>query len=217
MAAPSTTNIIFSYVPLLTGEPGSVYLGEEAANTVTGIATYMEGLPSGAAVACLWMIDDEVASAVLVLERAEEIAKHFNVWSEGKPEDWFTFHYLESGPAYGLALMPNFTKSSERWRITFQLRYGYPPVMGSESLFFRPIHCVAPTKKAFEQAKQYLKSTVRVGLIEVGRITPENFNISPDEVHWLGSFKSVPEDGKSGLTHGWLQGVIDDMMKNPGQ
>jgi len=191
-------------------------MGDEAVEAAKGMAESLEHLPSGSARACLWMIEDGVVSAVFAVEHCDEIAEHLKFWAEGKPEEWFAFHFLERGPSYAAALMPNFKKSSERWRIAFQLRHGYPPVEGSENMIFRPLHCVAKTKVAFDQAKKHIGPTVRVGLIGADEISPENFAVGNDQIRWLGRFRAVSETKKKGLAHGWLEGQVDDMLSEEG-
>jgi hypothetical protein len=162
------------------------------------------------------MVEDGVASAVFAVDNCDEIAEHLRFWAEGKPEDWFSFHFLEKSQSYAAALMPNFKKSSERWKIAFQLRHGYPPVEGSETMIFRPLHCVARTKTAFDRAKKHMGPRVRVGLIGADEISPENFATGVDKIRWLGRFRAVSETKASGLAHGWLEGQVDDMLKEEG-
>lgn len=213
---PSATNLIFSYVPLLVGPPGQAYMGEGAIGAAADVAESLEDLPSGSAKACVWMAGEDGASAIFAMDQARDIAEHLRHWAEGKPEDWFAFHFLEKCEAYAIALMPNFRKSSERWKIAFQLRHGYPPIMGQESLIFRPLHCVAPTKNAFVQAKKFMKSTVRIGLVESSEVSPESYRVPEDRIQWLGNFKAVSETEKTGIAHGWLESQIDEMFKPEG-
>lgn len=212
------TNIIFSYVPLLRGEPGQSYLGKEAADAAVRTAKKMEDLPSGSAKALLWTVEEDgTPGAMLLMEDADAIAEHLIEWSEGKPEDWFQFQYLEKGNAYAAALFPNFLKSAERWRIAFQLRYGYPPHEGGESHLFRPLHCTAPTKTAFAQVKPYLEKSgrVKVGLVDSSEVSKETWTGSLDglKVRPLGTFKAVGGKLKKGLPGGWLEDAIDSMRE----
>lgn len=190
------------------------YLGEEAVDMAHEIAKLQEELPSGSARACLWMLDENGPKAILAMEHADAIAEHFKHWAEGKPEEWFKLHFLEKGPSYAVALFPNFLKSAERWKIAFQLRHGYPPVSGGESHFFRPLHCVAKTKVAFDQVKKHLKSKVQVGLVGADEISPENYQIPMETVRWLGQFNVVNENNSKKLAHGWLESQIDEMFKS---
>lgn len=220
MAKEGSSNIIFSYFPLLTGEPGLSFMGEEAIENAEAIARFTEELPSGSAKASLWMVDDGAAAVALVCDEAAEIAEHLHHWSEGKPEDWFSFHFLEKGACYAGALMPNFRKSAERWKIAFQLRHGYPPPPGGESHIFRPLHFVARSKDAFTAAKPFLRSKIRVGLVDPEGMTEGEFQIEReraiDRVVWLGSFNALSENKKKGLAHGWLDDRIDEMLKEGG-
>jgi hypothetical protein len=211
-----STNIIFSYCPLLNGPPGVSYLGEEAMEAAERMLKLQDELPSGSARACLWVLDEDGPKAILAMEQADAIAEHFKHWAEGKPEEWFKFHFLEKGPSYAVALFPNFMKSAERWKIAFQLRHGYPPVPGGESHFFRPLHCTAKTKVAFDQVKKHLESKVRVGLVGDDEISPENYRISMDEVRWLGEFHVINENSGKKLAHGWLESQIEEMWKSEG-
>lgn len=214
--ATKAVNVIFSYYPLLTGTPGASYFGEEAVGAAEEIMKMQDELPSGSAVACLWVMatDDDGPRAILVMDQSDAIAEHFRYWSEEKPEEWFKFHFLEKGSSYSVALFPNLLKSVERYEAAFQLRYGYPPVTGSNVvLSFCPLHCVAKTKVAFDRAKKHLKSKVMVGLVGSDEISPENHQISMEQVRWLGEFDVVNENNGEKLAHEWLEGQIDDMLK----
>jgi hypothetical protein len=83
-------------------------------------------------------------------------------------------------------------------------------------MIFRPLHCVAKTKVAFDQAKKHIGPTVRVGLIGADEISPENFAVGNDQIRWLGRFRAVSETKKKGLAHGWLEGQVDDMLSEEG-
>lgn len=217
---PKSTNIIFSYFPLLTGSPGTSYLGEEARQFAEAVSGKLDELPSGSARGCLWMVDDGETAMVLAMEDTAAIAEHFGYWSEGKPEEWFAFHYLEKGLSYAGALMPNFLKTSERWKIAFQLRHGYPPIPGSESLMFRPLHFVGKTKQAFDAAKEHLGEKLRVGLIEMKELEDGQFLLEKqglqDKILWLGRFRAVAEK-KKGIAHGWLDAQIEAMWEDEGK
>lgn len=215
--AKDVSNIIFSYFPLLSGPPGLAFMGEEAVRNAEEIAKFTEELPSGSAKASLWMVDDDAAAVALVLDDAEEIAVHLRQWAEGKPEDWFAFHFLEKGECYAGALMPNFRKSAERWKIAFQLRHGYPPPPGGESHLFRPLHFVASSKAALNAAKPFLRSKIRVGLVDPEGLTEKEFQIERervcDRIQWLGSFSALSENKKKSLAHGWLDDRIEEMLR----
>lgn len=215
--AKEGSNIIFSHFPLLTGAPGLSFMGEEAVRGAEEMARVAEELPSGSAKASLWMVDEDAAAVALVLDDAVEIAEHLRHWAEGKPEEWFSFHFLEKGSCYAGVLMPSFRRSAERWKIAFQLRYGYPPPAGGESHLFRPLHFVAKSKDAFDVAKPYLRSKIRVGLVDPEGMTEGEFQVERekvvDRVQWLGSFNVLSENKKKGLAHGWLDNRIEDMLK----
>lgn len=215
--AKNGSNIIFSYFPLLTGPPGAAFLGEEAVKNAEAIAQFTEELPSGSAKAALWMVDDGAAAVALVIDEAKDIAEHLSYWAEEKPEEWFSFHFLEKGTCYAGALMPNFRKSADRWKISFQLRYGYPPPPGGESHIFRPLHFVAKTKEAFDVAKPYLKPKIRVGLVDPDGMAEGQFLVEREKVvervRWLGNFNLLSENRKKGLAHGWLEDRIDEMRE----
>lgn len=215
--AKEGSNIIFSYFPLLTGTPGLTFMGEEAVRNAEAIARFTEELPSGSAKASMWLVEDDAACVVLIFDQAAEIAAHLRHWAEDKPEDWFSFHFLEKGECYAGALMPNFRKSAERWKIAFQLRHGYPPPPGGESHIFRPLHFVAPSKAAFDVAKPFLKPRIRVGLVDPEGLTEQEFQIERekviDRIEWLGSFNSLSENKKKGLAHGWLDDRIEEMLR----
>lgn len=193
-------------------------LGAEAEENAQRMAEHLETLPSGNARACMWTLDDDLPGVIYLVEDAKEIAEHLKEWSEGKPGDWFSFHYMEKGEAYATALMPNFYKSAERWKIAFQLRHGYPPPKGGESHLFRPLHSVAPGKTAFLQVRPYIRDRVNVSLVDASEVTPQNWMTKKDSMtrHDLGVFKAFSEQSKTGIHHGWLEDTIDTMLKDEG-
>lgn len=214
MAQKPAQNIIFSYVPLLRGAPGTAFLGGQAAEAAKSMAAALEDLPSGSAMACIWLVENGTAKAVFAVDRPDEIAEHLKEWAEGRPQDWFSFHYLEKGEAYATALMPDFKKSSERWKAAFQLKYGYPPQAGDESFIFRPLHSVAPSKSAFSKVKPFIGQKVRVGLVGEDEISPNSpIEMEKLRVRDLGEFKAVSEQSGRGMMHGWLENAIDDIRK----
>lgn len=194
-------------------------MGKEAVRLVDEIGPVLDQLPSGSALACLWLVENDEAGVILAMDGdVEAIAEHLTAWAEGKPEAWFRLHYLEKGAAYAGCLMPDLMKTSERWKIAFQLKYGYPPFKASESVLFRPLHFSAKSKVAFDRAKPFLRDRIRVGLVSSEGLTPETFAIEREKVCdravWLGRFKVVKETGKkSGLAHGYLVDQIDEMLK----
>lgn len=209
------TNIIFSYFPLLAGPPGLAFMGPDAIDLAEDIGSTLDQLPSGSALACLWFIDEGKANPVFVIENAKAIAEHLKWWAEGKPEDWFTLHLMERGGGYGLALMPDFKKTSDRWKIAFQLRHGFPPPEGNENILFRPLHCASPGRMAYDRAKDHIGDTLPLRLIDAEGVTPENAGmLEIDQTLLLGEFKVVRQ-GK-GLQKIWLESVLDDAFKAKG-
>lgn len=206
------TNIIFSYFPLMAGPYGQAFMGPEAIGAAEEIGSVLEQLPSGSALACLWFIEHDKANPVFVIENAKAIAEHLKWWSEGKPEDWFSLHIMEKGRGYAMALMPDFKKTSDRWKIAFQLRHGFPPPEGSENILFRPLHCTAPGRAAYDQTKAKIGDTMPLRVVDADDVTPENAaSLDIDQTFLLGEFKVVRQ-GK-GLQKMWLESVLDDCLK----
>ena len=144
MSAESETQLVISYVPLLWPDESSN--GE--------VLTRIKGLPTGEALGCAWTERDGRRTAILVMDQGDEIAEHFEFWSEGKASDWFRCHWTIKDKTYALALVPETSMTMERFRIQFQLRTGYPfPSDRSTQIVFRFLHFVAEGRSEFVLAQ----------------------------------------------------------------
>lgn len=211
---PKSTNIIFSYMPLLVGEPGVALGGEAVIKKSAEIESTIDQLPQGDALACVWTVEEDgTPHAGLVMERAGEIAKHLRFWAEGKPEDWFSVQYRQREGAYALALIPNFRKSSERWRIAFHLKYGYPAPNGGESFLFRPLRFASESSSSFSELSRHLNGKAKVTLIEADGLTRENLVKSFREAPTfeVGKF-DMKDSGKTGIAAGYLDAQLDEVL-----
>jgi hypothetical protein len=185
-------NLVFSYFPMLVCEPGTTFFGSEIEDNIPEMQNYFDSLPSGQADACLWCMDEDgSASIVLLMEDAKPIAEHLNYWSEEKPEEWFTLSIIESDSKYAVALAPNLDRSFERWKITFQLKTGFPPpVYEEEKYFFKPLFFVAKSKTSFLQSKNHIRNKSRVGLIDSKDFNQTSTSLDFSKIHWLGKFNT---------------------------
>lgn len=203
-------NFIFSYFPLLTGMPNSIF-GENVKEQVGEIMKNLEGLPDGSALGCIWAVeDDRTVKVIFIMDQAAEIAAHLIAWAEGEPEKWFTFNTFEKDVGYSVALVPNLKKTSGRWKIAFQLRYGFPPPSGDEQFLFQPLYFIAQSKTAFIQASKFFNGKVRVGLLDPSKIDRNNLQLDNDKVEWIGDFGMNTEQTE--FASSWLERGVDAML-----
>lgn len=206
-------SIIFSYFPLLGGEAGQAFMGDESTAFVEGILKKIDVLPNGNSDGCLWYVEDDHAHPVFILDKCDEILEHLRLWAEGEPEKWFSFHILQKKNAYVLALVPDLQKTSERWKIAFQLRYGYPPVPSNkEIILFKPIHFISESgnSPAFQTAKRFLGKTTKVGFIESSEVNRENpkAGFDLDSVRQLGTFPVIWENKSKNPIYEWMDSAL---------
>lgn len=131
---------IISYVPLLNPEvlgPGPL--------TPEQVGKHLENFHHGNASGCLWFEDivegKPEFSACFLIPKAAEIAEHMYYWSEDQPEKWFEVRYDTSVTGdYTLSLIPKVQMSIDRYKMNYQLTYGFPmPKTMKTSVFFQSI------------------------------------------------------------------------------
>jgi hypothetical protein len=175
--------LVVSYVPLLTGEAGSLVDSEDLAGLV-------DQLPSGGADACIWLMRDHQPIPVFVMENANDIIDHLVAWSEEKPIEWFSLKIMDRDGKYAIALIPNLEKSVERWRMAYHLRVGYPvPTNAHFNIFFRTINFVSGGKTSYHSVKDMIGPETQVGFIDlkdVDRNDPSK--IDYQKIRCLGPF-----------------------------
>jgi hypothetical protein len=195
----SETHLIFSYVPLLRGEPGKRFSPDE----IEGLAKKAMESPVGNAIGAMWSLESGKSSPTLIMDKATEIATHLNEWSEGSPGDWFTLFYEKNEHGYALVLMPNIQKSIERMRKTMP---------GSEEglnykVIFKPLVFQAEKSDALSAAENYFKEETEVFVLESEFVNPEkvNANLLNHRVG-LGKFKIE----RGGIAKSYLDDMIED-------
>ena len=92
---------------------------------VNALDRLLNELSSGEAHACLWTESAENVSPVLVFEQAEAIADHLIEWAERDPGSWFRIAIEQHDGRYALALLPDLTRSRDRFEQT-RRRTGLP-------------------------------------------------------------------------------------------
>jgi hypothetical protein len=108
---------------------------------------------------------------VFVLEQADAIADHLLAWSEGQPQAWFALCIAERGDRFVAALVPNLTRSVERFTALHPATAPGPAGPGGYDLLFRPLFFVSQPKHTFRQVRHLVGSPTRVGLLDA-----ESFN-----------------------------------------
>ncbi len=210
--------IILSYVPLLRGF-GTNYLGKaEVESFAQDIDMVMEDLPDGQAEACVWGQEDQLPIALLAMERAKEIVEHLREWSEGRPESWFHLLLRWRDDRYGMSLVPNLRKSSERWKIAFQLQHGYPPAPDSEIFRWKPlcVRTMSMSNLTVIRANCNM-SRVKVGLVDTAVVRREPLSVGDGDAHWIGTFETGPVKGMYGSLFSQMMDEYLDGLSEPEQ
>jgi hypothetical protein len=170
-------NVIVSYVPLLWPDQ------------MDDIENIMES-NIGNVKGCAWYQEDGEFKAVLLADKAEEIASHLKYWSESEPEKWFKFKWNQKGTEYRFILMPELEKTIERFKIKFQLDTGFPfPERNQFKLIFLPLSFSAKREHlTLNQKRIHIK--ICDTKVMNDNSTPDIWDISDD----LGTFEVVQDD-----------------------
>lgn len=182
--------IIVSYYPLLRCFPG-VITGPQDNDPFESLSSFLESFPSGSAEACLWATDDDNKPfPVLVLNRGREIADHFFEWSEDEPELWFKIGIGRMHGSYGLALMPNFSKSLDRHVAGLAIASGMAvPMPHDATILFSPIHFISDgPSETF--ASISIPPKMEVGILDSTDVPDSGLmDTDPDKIISIGSFE----------------------------
>lgn len=194
--------ILISYFPLLYSEP--VIAGVEILDKFK--SKIEESTKYGTAKGCIWTIRDGVPMPIFIMEQAKAISKHIHTWSEDKIEDWFEIKFQKKNGRYVLALIPRIQKSIERWKIQFQLQYGYPPASNLKfQILFQPLQFISGYNTVFEKLGD-LPNPMRLGLIDPKDIDMDHPDNMDDKIIEIGQFK-LAEPGE-------YQAFIDGMFED---
>jgi hypothetical protein len=199
--------VMFSYVPLLYAPP-QMLLDELTQNNIEAVAEFMEGLKDGNATGCLWVDHNGQPAPVFVYPNAHEIAEHLHLWTEEKPTQWFHTHLEIKDGKYLIILIPQIDKSIERWKINFQLTYGYPPPKDLKfEVFFKPLYFVSGTENTLELIADRVKHCPNIGFMNMDSLDFDDpDNTDPDAIVWLGPFRKLEGD----WAHDYFHSILDD-------
>lgn len=172
--------LIMSYAPLLTDyTPRSLDQdGVDDLCKAIDIATQ-----AGQSHGCIWLSSESEVRPVLIFDKGDEIAAHVRSWSEGKPEDWFTFFALETDDdSYHLFLMPRIDKSIKRHGEQHNI-----DTFGEHKVIFVPLALRAKVSDFSRECLGKLPDKVTVGILDeeytlFGDINKLNFE---KIVHWF--------------------------------
>jgi hypothetical protein len=145
--------------------------------------------------ACVWVSDDNGhVMPVLVYDEADKLSEHLIEWSENDPSLWFDLYMFSKDGKYALVLMPKLEKSVERWKIRFQLEFGYPPPDNIEfDIVFNPLSFVSGTSNMFQNLKNrnLILDRMFVGFVSLKDIDMNN--IPNDNIKKIGPLSVVEE------------------------
>lgn len=198
----ATPNILVSYIPLLYSEPGI----NQSKEQIEKMKEALQESDLGNAKGAVWSRENGEAVLTLVIDKAAEIVNHLNMWSEGKPEEWFTFQVVQNEGGYGISIMPELEKSFERFRIQNGLSTNFDAKQ--VQIFFRPLVFLSKATKAYDMAKSDIKDKIRVYLIDselvnIGKFSENQFNFRVE----IGNLKVVVD----GFAKLYLESMIKEM------
>ena len=200
--------VLLSYIPLLYA-PSQMVMQELQSNDAKALTEYIDNLDvTCAATGCLWANHDGKAAPVFIYDNAQEIVDHLEAWTENEVTKWFRYKISAKDGKYLICLFPNVEKSVERWRMNFQLVYGYPPPKDMKfHIFFKPLYFTSGSKNMFDLIKDELDPEFRIGFINKVDIDLENpENMDEESIRWLGPFKRVEGD----FADEYLDSILDD-------
>jgi len=163
----------------------------------------------------LWASADGRPSAILIMERAREIAEHLIAWSENEPQEWFDACFVEHAGKYAMALFPRVRRSIERWRVATALQTGImPPEDVSVEVMFRPLAFSSQSgAQTFTRVKGDIGDRIRVHVLDVSDMRENPNDIAPDSFIELGDFCVGSDESASN----WLREYVeaDDEPASP--
>jgi len=204
-----TNALIFSYIPLVYGDPTANYLSNPEK-----IMSLVENAEPGAKGA-IWYGNGKKTGVVLVYDNAKEIKEHLIAWTERKPKEWFKLIADVKDGMYSIVLMPILEKSVERWRLQYLISNGYQAPDDLKITFiFKPLNFV--TTRPSKMSKNVKERKVEFSLIDVKDAEKfiEDMNdgkVVHEVLHKIGTYKLKIESNQ--LTNEMLEEAKKDFMK----
>jgi len=175
--------VIVSYVPLLWPQD----LNTQTESIEKAIEKSIDSCPNGEIAGCAWIVRNGKLSPVFVLEKSREMVEHLKFWSEDKPEQWFKIHFRREGLKYFIALVPEVDKTVERFKISYQLRTGYPlPKETPLRVIFKYLYFSAQREEI-----HLMDDEVEVFYLDSKDMDKNDLQKSVSEAKSLGTFKIV--------------------------
>jgi hypothetical protein len=191
-SGPGLSAFVISYVPLLSGTPGSFIDPKDDPMAMEELMhTIQEKLPDGRVAACIWLLKENKPMPVLVIDDMANIVDHLEWWSEGKPVEWFDLAIRNRADKYAVALIPRVNKSVKRWNLAYQLRTGFPPPRSTHyNIAFRSVHFLSGgPSSAYSQISDKIGPDVQVGFLDIKDLNREDPSQTDDQkIRWVGPF-----------------------------
>ena len=179
--------VVVSYVPLLVDRPGFCIKPDDP--RFTNLLKKMDECPSGHVDGCLWVTEGQHAVPVFIVERACEIASHLQMWSEGKPGDWFRLCFAESRGRYAAMLFPDLDRSVKRFQETYQILTGKTVNADEYRVMHVPLGFVSGPKHIFDQVRNRIAEQTMLGFIDSSNVNPNDpLATDPAGIEMVGPF-----------------------------
>jgi hypothetical protein len=180
--------VVVSYVPLLVDRPSSWTKPDDP--RFTSILKKMDECPSGHVDGCLWVTEGQHAVPVFIVERAREIAGHLQMWSEGKPGDWFRLCFAESRGRYTAVLFPDLDRSVRRFQETYQILTGKTVKADEYRVMHIPLGFVSGSKHIFDQVRSRIAEPTMLGFIDTSEVNPSDpLTTNLKDIEMVGPFQ----------------------------
>ena len=189
-----TSAVVVSYVPLLAQ---SFLAGEWPSTELTDRLHEIDQCPDGHVDGCLWLAEGERVVPVFIMERAHAIADHILMWSEQRPEEWFTLCFCEREKHYATVLFPNIQNSVVRFRLNWLQQFEEFITPEQFHVIFRYLHFASGPQHVFHRVRSRIADRNMLGFIDTSDVNPQKpSDVNPACIKTLGPFQ-VSWDCKS--------------------
>lgn len=201
--------VVVSYVPLLTGEPGTMMATDDP--RFGDVLARIESASDGHVDACLWMAEENGVFPVFVMRNAHAVADHLVAWAEGRPGDWFALCFAEGHGRYCAGLFPNVSASVERFETAHLIVHSQATNAAGQDIIFRPLTFVSGQKHTFGRVKAMIPDSAMVGFVEPSELDPHTpGKLTPAAIRRVGPLRVCWDAKPFGFD---VSGLIDGLLR----